>query len=64
MTTWIGVTNDGVVIAREREGTLLVDRPSQRRYRDPIIHNGEPAETLDPMPPMPADLADRTGWYA
>jgi len=64
MTTWIGVTDEGVVIAREREGTLLVDRPGQRRYRDPIIHNGQPPEALNPMPPLPADLADRTGWYA
>jgi len=64
MTTWIGVTDEGVVIAREREGTLLVDRPGQRRYRDPIIHNGQLPEALSPMPPLPADLAERTGWYA
>jgi pimeloyl-ACP methyl ester carboxylesterase len=64
MTTWIGITDDGVVIAREAEGTLLVDRPGQRRYRDPAVHNGQTPEGFNPMPPLPADLADHTGWYA
>jgi uncharacterized protein len=62
-----------VIIARAVEGTLLVDRPARRRYREPIVHDGRDrhdgppvvdAVALRPMPPLPADLADRAGWYA
>jgi pimeloyl-ACP methyl ester carboxylesterase len=62
---WIGLGSDGVVIARAAEGELLVDRPAQRRYRERTVHNGWTADgvALRPMPPIPADLADCTGWY-
>lgn len=67
--TWTGTTQDGVVVARLREGELLVDRPAQRRFREaePAPAVGEVpvvgGVALTPVAPLPADLSERSGWY-
>ena len=67
--TWIGSTPDGVVVARLREGELLVDRPAQRRFREPAPPPAVGAVPvvggvqLTPVAPLPADLTERSGWY-
>lgn len=70
MTTsaWLGLSPEGVTIARADGDTVLVDRPGRRRYREPIVHDGQSlvvdGVSLQSMPPLPADLADHTGWYS
>ena len=66
---WIGATTDGVVIARLRDGELLVDRPARRTFGDPapVLHATEPpvvdGVTLAPVAPHPLGLATRSGCY-
>ena len=67
--TWVGTTPDGVVVARLRDGELLVDRPARRRFREaepappvgdvPVVQGVE----LAPVAPLPPDLSERSGWY-
>jgi pimeloyl-ACP methyl ester carboxylesterase len=57
------------VVARLRNGELLVDRPAQRRFRAPeptppvgdvpVVGGVE----LTPVAPLPPDLGERSGWY-
>jgi pimeloyl-ACP methyl ester carboxylesterase len=67
--TWIGTTTDGVVLARLREGELLVDRPARGRFcgREPAPAIGEAPVVegvkLAAVAPLPADMSERSGWY-
>ena len=67
--TWAGTTPDGVVVARLREGELLLDRPSRRRFREttPTPAVGEALVVggvqLTPVAPFPKDLTERSTWY-
>ena len=67
--TWIGLTPDGLVVARLRDGALLVDRPTRGRFRDPVQAPADGAApvidgiTLTPVAPLPPDLTHRSGWY-
>ena len=36
VTTWIGQTPQGVVVARVGAGQVLVDRPCLRSFRKPV----------------------------
>jgi fermentation-respiration switch protein FrsA (DUF1100 family) len=64
--TWVAPTADGVLIARRRGDGLLVDRPAQRRYRQPhplLLRDGAPevdGVVLVPMAPFPTASV---GWY-
>jgi uncharacterized protein len=68
-STWIGMTTGGLVLARLREGELLVDRPARGRFRDPepAPAVGEAAVVdgvkLTSVAPLPADMRQRSGWY-
>jgi uncharacterized protein len=68
-STWIAETADGVVVARLRAGTLLVDRPSLGTFREsrpPVFEDDHlviDGAVLSRVGPLPAHLADLTGWY-
>ncbi|MDZ5620806.1 alpha/beta hydrolase family protein [Nocardioides bizhenqiangii] len=67
--TWIAETPDGVVVARVRTGEVLVDRPSRRTFREPEPPEFEDGRlvvdgvVLGRVAPLPARLAELTGWY-
>lgn len=69
-SAWIADTPDGVVIAREHDGELLVDRPARHRFRDPTplrLHNGRPVvdgTALYPIAGLPSIMEGASGWYA
>ena len=68
-STWIAETADGVVVARLRAGTLLVDRPSLGTFREtrpPVFeedHLVVDGAVLLRVGPLPARLGELTGWY-
>ena len=67
--TWIAETADGVVVARLREGELLVDRPSTGAFREArplVIERGHlvvDGVVLQRVAPLPLRLAESAGWY-
>ncbi len=70
VTTWIGETAQGVVVARADAGQVLVDRPSLRSFREPVpATTGDGGLVVDgtqlrPVVPLPGRLTELAGWYA
>ena len=68
--TWVGHTPTGVAVARTGpDGTLLVDRPTQRRFRVPYpaeFHDGRPTvdgSVLTPVLDVGTTMDGVVGWY-